>query len=86
MATSSSPPASDSFPADPSHYGWRIAEEQKRLGFTQAEFAALLAIGIQKMRAIKQGSQRSLTMQLMVYLAVRGVNVNYVLFGRHTLF
>lgn len=83
MATSSSsPPASDSFPADPRHYGWRIAEERERLGFTQAEFAALLAIDIQKMSAIEQGSQRPLTMQLMAYLAVRGVDVNYVLIGK----
>lgn len=67
---------------DPRPPGYRIAEERERLGFTQAEFAQLLGIGIQKMRAIEQGSQRSLTVQLLTYLAVRGVDVNYVLAGQ----
>ncbi|GLK62319.1 MULTISPECIES: helix-turn-helix domain-containing protein [Azotobacter] len=82
MATSSYSPASESSPLDQRHYGQRIAEERERLGFTQAEFATLLGIGIKKGRAIEQGSQRPLTTQLMPYLALQRVDMNYVLIGK----
>lgn len=72
-------------PAIPPLAGWRIAEERERLGLTQAELAAKLAIGKQKMRAIEAGSQRPLTMQLMGYLAHSGVDVHYVLIGQRVL-
>lgn len=75
----------DTSPAIPPLIGWRIADERQRLGLTQAEFAAKLGIGPQKMRAIEAGSQRPLTMQLMAYLAHCGVDLHYVLIGRRVL-
>lgn len=63
-------------------YGDFLAEERERLGYTQAEFARLVDVSIQRLRALEASSGRLPCYVKLHNMAVRGVDLNYVLTGK----
>lgn len=76
---------SDKEPREHLRYGDILAEERERLGYTQAEFAPLIGVKIQRMRALESSSGRLPSFALLTAMAVRGVDVNYLLRGRRAV-
>lgn len=64
-------------------YGVRLAEERKRLGLRQAEFAALVGTDVPKQSLYETG-RRELRADYLTRLAGAKVDVIYLLTGRRT--
>ncbi len=62
-------------------YGIRLAEERKRLGLRQAEFAALVGTDVPKQSLYETG-RRELRADYLMRLADASVDIIYVLTGR----
>ena len=61
-------------------FGARLAEERKRLGLKQAEFAALVGTDVPK-QSLYENDRRELRADFLARLTVAGVDVIYVLTG-----
>jgi transcriptional regulator with XRE-family HTH domain len=64
-------------------FGTRLAEERKRLGLRQAEFAALVGTNVPK-QSLYENDKRELRADYLARLAEAGVDVVYVLMGRRS--
>lgn len=64
-------------------FGYRLAEERKRLGLRQAEFAALVGSDVPKQSLYETG-RRELRADYLARLAEAKVDVLYVLTGQRT--
>ena len=64
-------------------FGTRLAEERKRLGLKQAEFAALVATTAPK-QSLYENDKRELRAAYLAPLAEAGVDIVYVLTGRRS--
>jgi transcriptional regulator with XRE-family HTH domain len=64
-------------------FGARLAEERKRLGLKQAEFAALVGTDVPK-QSLYENDRRELRADYLARLADTGVDVIYVLTGHRT--
>jgi transcriptional regulator with XRE-family HTH domain len=62
-------------------FGSRLAEERKRLGLKQAEFADLVGTDVPK-QSLYENDRRELRADYLARLAERGVDIVYVLTGR----
>jgi len=62
-------------------FGTRLADERKRLGLKQAEFAALVATTVPK-QSLYENDKRALRADYLARLAEAGVDIVYVLTGR----
>jgi transcriptional regulator with XRE-family HTH domain len=62
-------------------FGTRLKEERKRLGFKQAEFAALVGTDVPK-QSLYENDRRALRAAYLSRVAAAGVDVAYVLTGR----
>ena len=62
------------------NFGVRLAEERKRLGLKQAEFAALVGTDVPK-QSLYENGRRELRADYLARLADAGVDVIYVLTG-----
>jgi transcriptional regulator with XRE-family HTH domain len=62
-------------------FGARLAEERKRLGLKQAEFAALVGTDVPK-QSLYENGRRELRADYLARLAEARVDVVYVLTGR----
>lgn len=63
------------------NYGIRLAEERKRLGLRQAEFATLVGTDVPKQSLYETG-KRELRADYLLRLADANVDIIYVLTGR----
>ena len=61
-------------------FGARLAEERKRLGLKQAEFAALVGTDVPK-QSLYENDRRELRADFLARLTHAGVDVIYVLTG-----
>ena len=59
-------------------FGKRLAEERKRLGMKQAEFAAMVGTDVPK-QSLYENDRRELRGDLLARLAANGVDIHYVL-------
>lgn len=64
-------------------FGARLAEERKRLGLKQAEFAALVGTDVPK-QSLYENDRRELRADYLARIADAGVDVVYVLTGQRT--
>jgi transcriptional regulator with XRE-family HTH domain len=64
-------------------FGARLAEERKRLGLKQAEFAALVGTDVPK-QSLYENNRRELRAAYLSRLAGAGVDVAYVLTARRS--
>jgi transcriptional regulator with XRE-family HTH domain len=64
-------------------FGTRLAEERKRLGLKQAEFAKLVGTDVPK-QSLYENNRRELRADYLARLAGAGVDVVYVLTGRRS--
>jgi transcriptional regulator with XRE-family HTH domain len=64
-------------------FGSRLAEERKRLGLKQAEFAALVGTDVPK-QSLYENDRRELRADYLARLADAKVDVVYVLTGQRT--
>jgi transcriptional regulator with XRE-family HTH domain len=64
-------------------FGGRLAEERKRLGLKQAEFAALVGTDVPK-QSLYENDRRELRADYLARLADAKVDVIYVLTGQRT--
>ena len=64
-------------------FGARLKEERKRLGFKQAEFAALVETDVPK-QSLYENDRRQLRASYLSRAAAAGVDVLYVLTGRRS--
>jgi len=64
-------------------FGARLAEERKRLGLKQAEFAALVGTDVPK-QSLYENDRRSLRAAYLAKAAAAGVDVLYVLTGQRS--
>ena len=64
-------------------FGTRLAEERRRLGLKQAEFAALVATTAPK-QSLYENDKRELRAPHFARLAEAGVDIVYVLTGRRS--
>lgn len=64
-------------------FGVRLAEERKRLGLKQAEFAALAGTDVPK-QSLYENNHRALRADYLARTAAAGVDVLYVLTGRRS--
>jgi transcriptional regulator with XRE-family HTH domain len=64
-------------------FGSRLAEERKRLGLKQAEFAALVGTDVPK-QSLYENDRRELRADYLARLADAKIDVVYVLTGRRT--
>ena len=64
-------------------FGKRLAEERKRLGLKQAEFAELVGTDVPK-QSLYENGRRELRAAYLARLADAGVDVGYVLTGRRS--
>jgi transcriptional regulator with XRE-family HTH domain len=62
-------------------FGARLAEERKRLGYKQAEFAALVGSDPPK-QSLSENDHRGLRAAYLSRVAEVGVDVDYVITGR----
>jgi transcriptional regulator with XRE-family HTH domain len=62
-------------------FGARLAEERKRLGFKQAEFASLVGTDVPK-QSLYENDRRELRAAYLSRIAGAGVDLLYVLTGR----
>jgi transcriptional regulator with XRE-family HTH domain len=62
-------------------FGGRLAEERKRLGLKQAEFAALVGTDVPK-QSLYENDRRELRADYLARLAKAEVDILYVLTGR----
>ncbi len=62
-------------------FGARLAEERRRLGLKQAEFAALAGTDVPK-QSLYENERRELRAEYLARLPEMGVDVVYVLTGR----
>jgi len=62
-------------------FGSRLAEERKRLGLKQGEFAELVGTAIPK-QSLYENDRRELRADYLARLAEAGVDIVYVLTGR----
>jgi transcriptional regulator with XRE-family HTH domain len=62
-------------------FGARLAEERKRLGLKQAEFAKLVGTDLPK-QSLYENDRRELRADYLARLAEGGVDVVYILTGR----
>jgi transcriptional regulator with XRE-family HTH domain len=63
------------------NFGARLAEERRRLGLKQAEFAALVGSDVPK-QSLYENDRRELRAEYLARLPDAGVDVVYVLTGR----
>lgn len=63
------------------NFGARLAEERKRLGLKQAEFAALIGTDVPKQSLYETG-KRELRADYLAKLAEANVDISYVLTGQ----
>ena len=61
-------------------FGKRLAEERKRLGLKQAEFASMVGTDVPK-QSLYENDRRELRGDLLARLVANGVDVHYVLTG-----
>ena len=64
-------------------FGARLAEERKRLGLKQAEFAALVGSDVQK-QSLYENGHRDLRAGYLARLSAARVDVLYVLTGKRS--
>lgn len=64
-------------------FGTRLAEERKRLGLKQAEFAALVGTDVPK-QSLYENDRRELRANYLARLAAAKVDVGYVLTARRS--
>jgi transcriptional regulator with XRE-family HTH domain len=64
-------------------FGGRLAEERKRLGLKQAEFAALVGTDVPK-QSLYENDRRELRADYLARLADAEVDVGYVLTGQRS--
>ena len=64
-------------------FGSRLAEERKRLGLKQAEFASLVGTDVPK-QSLYENDRRELRADYLARLAAANVDVVYVLTGQRT--
>ncbi len=64
-------------------FGARLAEERKRLGLKQAEFAALVGTDVPK-QSLYENNHRNMRAAYLSRVAEAGVDVVYVLTGRRS--
>lgn len=64
-------------------FGGRLAEERKRLGLKQAEFATLVGTDVPK-QSLYENNRRELRADYLARLAAARVDVVYVLTGQRT--
>ena len=64
-------------------FGTRLAEERRRLGLKQAEFARLAGTDVPK-QSLYENDRRELRADYLARLAAGGVDVVYVLTGRRS--
>jgi transcriptional regulator with XRE-family HTH domain len=64
-------------------FGARLAEERKRLGFKQAEFAALVGVDVPK-QSLYENNRRELRAAYLARLAAARVDIDYVLTARRS--
>jgi transcriptional regulator with XRE-family HTH domain len=64
-------------------FGARLADERKRLGLKQAEFAALVGTDVPK-QSLYENDRRELRAAYLSRLAAAGVDVAYVLTGKRS--
>jgi transcriptional regulator with XRE-family HTH domain len=64
-------------------FGSRLAEERKRLGLKQAEFADLVGTDVPK-QSLYENDRRELRADYLARLAEAGVDIVYVLTGRRS--
>ena len=64
-------------------FGRRLAEERKRLGLKQAEFAKRVGTDVPK-QSLYENDRRGLRAAYLARLAEAGVDVRYVLTGRRS--
>jgi transcriptional regulator with XRE-family HTH domain len=62
-------------------FGARLAEERKRLGLKQAEFASLVGTDVPK-QSLYENDRRELRADYLARLAAAKVDVGYVLTGK----
>src|SRR3954447_25216344 len=67
--------------AKPMGFGARLAEERKRLGLKQAEFASLVGTDVPK-QSLYENDRRELRADYLARLADAQVDVGYVLTGQ----
>jgi transcriptional regulator with XRE-family HTH domain len=64
-------------------FGTRLAEERKRLGLKQAEFAALVGTDVPK-QSLYENDRRELRADYLARLATAQVDIVYILSGRRS--
>lgn len=64
-------------------FGARLAEERKRLGLRQSEFAALVGTDVPK-QSLYENDRRELRADYLARLAHAGIDVGYVLTGERS--
>ena len=64
-------------------FGARLAEERKRLGLRQAEFAAMVGTDVPK-QSLYENDHRALRAAYLARAAAAGVDPQYVLTGRRS--
>jgi transcriptional regulator with XRE-family HTH domain len=64
-------------------FGTRLAEERRRLGLKQAEFAKLAGTDVPK-QSLYENNRRELRARYLARLAEAGVDVVYILTGRRS--
>ena len=64
-------------------FGTRLAEERKRLGLMQAEFASLVGTNVPK-QSLYENDRRELRAAYLSRIAAAGVDVLYVLTGERS--
>ena len=64
-------------------FGTRLKEERKRLGFKQAEFAALVGTDVPK-QSLYENDKRQLRAGYLARLEPVGVDILYVITGRRS--
>src|SRR3954451_10457454 len=64
-------------------FGARLAEERKRLGLKQAEFAALVGTDVPK-QSLYENDRRELRADYLARLAAAKIDVGYVLTGKRS--
>jgi transcriptional regulator with XRE-family HTH domain len=64
-------------------FGARLAEERKRLGLKQAEFASLVGTDVPK-QSLYENDRRELRADYLARLAAAKVDVGYVLTGKRS--
>jgi transcriptional regulator with XRE-family HTH domain len=69
--------------AKPMSFGVRLAEERKRLGLKQAEFAALVGTDVPK-QSLYENDRRELRADYLARLSEAGVDVVYILSSRRS--